>query len=312
MHHGDEVPGTQHWQAGPPPPSGPVEWASGQPPQAPQAPQPQAPQPVQWVPGQPPLPPQPPLQPFGAATPWYPARRRTSPSWRTGLLVVAAVLVVVGCLGGAAYGVLALAGGPAPIAQAPVRNAEPGLTAPAPTTTGSAATTAKARAKSYPAASDADLEKVCDRSFFPKSPAYAGPAPHPMRISVKDRMDLSSRVMKSFHSSPPGGSAAAKLAWEPKDLATVQLVACLDLVEVGPSVRTCHFDTPAPAAVPMSEGIYRLSLYEVATRRLVSEVRLTGDDDDCPTLVLMGATKMVYSEVEDRQLVDALTRFVEQ
>lgn len=56
----------------------------------------------------------------------------------------------------------------------------------------------------------------------------------------------------------------------------------------------------------------RRSVCEVATRRKVTELRMTGEDEQCPSIVLMGSTRMIYSEVDDRQHVDALTRHVEQ
>ena len=131
-------------------------------------------------------------------------------------------------------------------------------------------------------------------------------------IFLNNRMDLPGGVTKSFYGEPPGRTAAVRAAWEPADPAVVQLVACLDLVEAGQPIRTCAFDDPKPDTLPMSEGIYQLSVYEVATRRKVAEVRMTGEDEQCPTIVLIGATRTVYSEVNDRQLVDALTRYVEQ
>jgi hypothetical protein len=125
-------------------------------------------------------------------------------------------------------------------------------------------------------------------------------------------MDLPGRISKSFYGQPPGKTAAVRSAWEPADPTTIQLVACLDLVDTGQPIRNCDFDKPQPDTLPMSEGMYQLSVYEVATHRKVAEVRMTGEDEQCPTIVMLGATRMLYSAVNDRQLVYALTPYVER
>jgi hypothetical protein len=176
---------------------------------------------------------------------------------------------------------------------------------------GSAAASGNGRASSLPVASAEDLTEVCDLTYYPQSPAYSGAGPHPISIAVSGRMDLPGRLTKSFYGQPPGSTAAARQAWEPTDLASVQLVACVDLVEAGERIRTCTFDDPRPDTLPLSEGVYQLTLYEVATRRKVVETRMTGDDDDCPYVVLIGNTRMLYSEISERQLVNTLKRYVE-
>jgi hypothetical protein len=42
------------------------------------------------------------------------------------------------------------------------------------------------------------------------------------------------------------------------------------------------------------------------------QARLTGEDEDCPTFILIGDDRAVYSGLEDRQLVETLRRYVEQ
>jgi hypothetical protein len=197
-----------------------------------------------------------------------------------------------------------------PPARQPTRNA-PLAASGSPAGPSSAAPDGNGRASSTPVASTEDLTEVCDLTYFPQSPAYSGAGPHPISIAVKGRMDLPSRVTKSFYGQPPGNTASARQAWEPTDPASVRLVACIDLVDGGRQIRTCKFDDPQPDTLPLSEGVYQLTLYEVATRRKVVETRVTGDEDDCPYIVLIGNTRMLYTEISERQIVNMLKRYVE-
>jgi hypothetical protein len=158
-----------------------------------------------------------------------------------------------------------------------------------------------------------DLERVCDRWYYPKSPKYTtSVSPHPIVISVRDRKDLDFRSVKGYVGTPYDAPAKIKAAWEPKSPSSVQLVACVDLVTIGSKVKSCKIDKPKPSSIVMKEGTYRLSLYEVATRRKIFETKLTGENESCPLLILIGDDRAVYSTLEDEQLVDALRRFVEE
>ncbi len=169
------------------------------------------------------------------------------------------------------------------------------------------------KASSYRVRKEEDLERVCNRWFYPKSPKYStAVAPHPISISVRDRKDLDFRSTMSYISLPHDVTPAVKAAWEPKNAAAVQLVACVDLVSIGPRVKSCRIDEPKPSSIPMKEGRYQLSLYEVATRRKLMQARLTGEDENCPSFILIGNDRAVYSRLEHRQLVETLQRYVEQ
>lgn len=261
--------------------------------------------------------------PFPAAPPPKKSRK-----WIIALVAVAGVLAV-GCFGGVAYGVMKA-----------VRNAEsktsasspgsippgeePFLTEPssAPPTTAAPRVPAGVTG-SVPAGSKAsstkvkkaeDLDRVCDRWYFPKSPKYTTAlSPHPIAISVRDRKDLPYRTNKSYVGIPYDAAPAIKNAWEPKDPTKVQLVACVDLVTTDTAkVKSCPIDKPKPSKINMREGRYRLQVYEAATRRKIFDTKLTGENETCPLFIFIGNDRNVYSALEDRQLTDALERFVEQ
>jgi hypothetical protein len=60
----------------------------------------------------------------------------------------------------------------------------------------------------------------------------------------------------------------------------------------------------------MKTATYHLSLYEVATGHRLLDKRVSGEDEDCPTVVLLGGDKTVYSKVGDRQLYELLRNYV--
>jgi hypothetical protein len=166
------------------------------------------------------------------------------------------------------------------------------------------------QASSYPVRAKEDLERVCDRWYYPQSPAYQEKAVNGVRVLVKDSKDFDTRTEMTLYDIP-SRNGAAKQAWDPPSPQKVRLVACVDLVEGARRVKTCQFEEP-DGKLPMRQGVYRLTLYEVATGRKITEKRLTGEDQECPFLVLLGADRTVYSQVKDRQVFETLRRYVEK
>jgi hypothetical protein len=172
---------------------------------------------------------------------------------------------------------------------------------------------AGSKASSYGVRKDEDLQRLCDRWYYPKAPKYTtAVAPHPIKIAVKDRKDLDIRITKSTLGIPYDAPAPIKDAWEPKSPAKVQLVGCVDLVTIGAKVKSCKIDEPKPSSIVMKEGTYRVSLYEVATRRKIFETKLAGEDETCSSFIIIGNDRAVYTGLEDSQLTDVLRRYVEQ
>lgn len=289
-------------------------------------PVPEWPAPAEPPPATPPTPwpgysaPPPPPPPPPAPSP--PAKSPT----RLIALIATIGLLGIACAGSTAYGVVkalrdtepaaqrALSGAPGPAGPSTAPSAATTSAAPARPVGVTGKVPAGSKASSYRVRKSEDLERLCDRWYYPKSPKYtAAVAPHPIAISVKDRKDLDFRSNKTYLSSIPYDAAPAlRDAWQPKNPAKVQLVACVDLVTIGPKVKSCRIDKPKPSSIPMKEGRYRLSLYEVATRRKLFETRLTGEKESCPFFILIGSDRSVYTELEDTQLVEALRRYVEQ
>jgi len=266
--------------------------------------------------------PPPPPQPWpGYGAPQPPPPPAKSPTRLIALIAVIGVLLVA-CAGSTAYGVVTALRDTDPEPGRNLGIAGPAATSPsaAPTTSAPGRPTgvtgkapAGSKASSYRVRKEDDLERLCDRWYYPKSPKYTtAVAPHPIAISVRDRKDLDFRTTKSYLSVPYDAPAAVRDAWQPKSPAKVQLVACVDLVAIGPKVKSCKIDKPKPSSIPMKEGRYRLTLYEVATRRALLDTKLTGEDESCPFFIVIGNDRSVYTGLEDAQLVETLRRYVEQ
>jgi hypothetical protein len=169
------------------------------------------------------------------------------------------------------------------------------------------------RPSSYGVRKVEDLNRVCDGRYYPKAPKYQGLAPHSIVLGVKDAKESDSRVARSHISLPYEAAPGVETAWNPADPKKVQLMACVDQVSVGAKVKTCQVDKPKPEKIPMKVSTYRVTLYEVATRRRLAQLKMTGEDETCgPFLIIVGADGATYTELEDRQLIEGLRRYVEE
>ncbi|AGZ43917.1 hypothetical protein AFR_28280 [Actinoplanes friuliensis DSM 7358] len=169
------------------------------------------------------------------------------------------------------------------------------------------------KASSYAVRKVEDLNRVCDGRFYPKSPKYTGVAPHSIVMGVKNQKESDTRLAETRIELPYQAASEIKEAWNPPDPAKVQLMACVDQVSVGAKVKTCQVDDPKPEKVPMKVSTYQVTLYEVATRRRLAQVRMTGEKEDCgPLFIFVGSDGATYTELETRQLVEGLRRYVEQ
>lgn len=265
--------------------------------------------PPQWVPpaGEQPVPfaPQPPV-------PWAPP-----PGPRNRTLVVAAVIVgvvlLVGCLG--------LTGGMLLLRSATTTASGPAREAPAaPTTEHSPGATPEPEASeepvqqgpeasAYPAEEISDLNRVCDDGvFYPQSPKRAGKAPHPVVLLIGNGSGL--RYQNGTYYFSQGLSKKVEQTWAPESPTKVQMVACLDRVSTGTTIRRCKYDDPKPLTLTLLRASWRLRVYEVSTGRKLLEKAMTGDDQACPYVVLAGPDKKIYAEVSDRAAVAALRKLV--
>ncbi|MBG0566305.1 hypothetical protein [Actinoplanes aureus] len=166
------------------------------------------------------------------------------------------------------------------------------------------------RAATDPVRTTDDLELVCENWYYPGAPKFRGAAPHPVLISVRDQLEVTYRSVRTLNQTAYAGSAAKRKAWAPKPAQT-QLVACLDLVGGGPKLRDCKVEDPDPLVLPMKQGRYRLTVYEVATREKVAESNLIGKDESCPWVAMTGPDRTLHSTVDDDQLYRVLRKRVE-
>ena len=168
------------------------------------------------------------------------------------------------------------------------------------------------QASTYPVRKTDDLKRVCDHWYYPKSPKVQAKAFNPVKAFVSDSLDQQSRTESQLYDVPWRATPAIRAAWDPAALAKVRLVACADLTGAGARLKSCKFNDSKPATVPMKQGDYTLSVYEVATGRRLAEKKVKGEDTACPFVVLLGADHTIYSSVSDRQLFEALRTYVEK
>ncbi|GIE46791.1 hypothetical protein Ani05nite_03250 [Amorphoplanes nipponensis] len=244
-----------------------------------------------------------PAGPAQAAAPT--PRRSHGRIWAT----VIGIVLVAGCLAGVTLaGVRAIRSTTPPLAKGvsmPLRSG-------APATAGEEPVAEVPRASSYPVRTANDLKRVCERWYYPKSPKVQSKGIQPVSIFTADSKDADDRQEETLFDIPNWYTAPKQKAWDPSSPAKVRLVACVDLTATGKKVATCKFDDPKDLRVPMRAATYRLTLYEVATGRKVLEKRLTGEDEECPFVVLLGADRTIYSRPADRQLYETLRKHVEK
>ncbi|MEV0902669.1 hypothetical protein [Actinoplanes sp. NPDC049802] len=221
------------------------------------------------------------------------------PGWRGGRVIPSVVaLVLVGCLGAAAVRFVDFSGPSRPTRAAPQA---------VPSAGGGVEAAAGPRASDQPVRADDDLDRVCGDTYFPAAPKYRGDGPHPVMISVRESLSADGRFTRTLNRAAYGGSAAQRRTWAPAPR-RAQLVACLDLTGPGRPIRDCK---SGDRTLSLVEGRYRLTVYEVATRREVAGTALTGGDRACPFVILTSAGPTLYSAVKDQQLYDLLRRRVE-
>lgn len=272
---------------------------------------------------QPPAPPvyqgwQPPLAPPMAPMPWAPPPQPPPKKGLSGgLIAVIAVIGVIalGCLGTVGWGAIRFVHNVNAAERARPVNTVPDLGAPDGDPASGPSTgvggSVGPRASTYPVREANDLARVCDHWYYPQSPKYSGKAPHPISVGTVDSLDFTTRYMSAYIDIPYQLGATIQQAWAPSKPAKSQLMACVDLASTGNKVvKNCRFDDPKPAKLPMKTAVYRLSLYEVATGRKLLAKRVTGEDESCPSIVMLGGDRSVYSKVGDRQLYELLRNYV--
>ncbi len=160
----------------------------------------------------------------------------------------------------------------------------------------------------YPAEEVQDLGRVCDENvYYPQSPKRAGKAPHPVVLLIDDGSGL--RYQNGTYYFSQGLSKTVENTWAAEQPGKVQMVACLDRVSTGAKIRTCSFDDPEPAKVPLLHAGWRLRVYEVATGHTLLDKTMPGDDRKCPYVVMIYGSK-IYAGVSDRAVVAALRNLV--
>ena len=165
------------------------------------------------------------------------------------------------------------------------------------------------RASTYPVRTGDDLARVCDGWYYPQSPKFTGKAPHQISVGVVDSVKLPSRHILAAVTIPDLRESIWR-AWIPENPGKTQLVACVDLTRSGSRLKSCKYDDPKPETIGMTQGFYRLRLYEAATGKKLLDKPVTGANEKCPSAVFLAQGEGLYSEVDDRQLYELLRGFV--
>ncbi|WP_246248055.1 hypothetical protein [Micromonospora maritima] len=234
-------------------------------------------------------------------------------------VVTLGVLLLLACTGLVGGAFLLRAGADDPAGPLPGTGSSPAAddpTAPGPTASGPTGSAEPApqgpQASDFAASEIADLNDVCDGVlYYPQSPKRAGKAPHPVALLVGDAPGGQRRHDNGYYYDE-GLSKPVERIWASDDPKTVQMVACLDRVSTGTTIRTCRYDDPKPDTLTLLKATYRLRVHEVATGRKLLDKTMGGDDQACPYVVLVGADKKIYAEVSDRSLLAALRNLVKR
>jgi hypothetical protein len=170
-------------------------------------------------------------------------------------------------------------------------------------------------ASDYPAEKVEDLNRVCDQNvYYPQSPKRAGKAPHPIVLLVDDdgnnNLGFGGRRQDTGYYYDEGLSASVERTWAAKDATKVQLVACLDRVSTGTKIRSCKYDDPKNETLTLYRTKWRLRVFEVATARKLLDKTMSGDDQDCPYVVMYGPDKKIYATMSERAKIGALRNLV--
>ncbi|BEL12682.1 hypothetical protein Q0Z83_108730 [Actinoplanes sichuanensis] len=224
---------------------------------------------------------------------------RTVRKPRTLLITAGVVVAVLGFFGTAAY-LFVNVGGTSPSAAPPPPPRKPFPTASVGLPTGPQPMNQGVRTED-------DLHLVCQNWYYPSAPRLRSSAPHPILISEDGGPEVEYRTTRTLNQAAFAGGAEERRAWAPEP-PKAQLVACLDLTGPGRRVRDCGSGSKA---LPLVEGKYRLTVFEVASHRKLIDKTLTGADRACPFVILNSAGDTLYTTVKDRQLYDLLHTRVE-
>ncbi|MDI6103497.1 hypothetical protein QLQ12_33295 [Actinoplanes sp. NEAU-A12] len=228
------------------------------------------------------------------------AENEAAPRRRALVISAVVAVAVLGFFGTAAY-LFVNIGGTSPAASPPLPPRKPSASA----TEGGVA--AGPRAAGHGVRGEEDLHRVCEDWFYPSAPKFRGEGPNPVVISERAAPEAEYRTVRTLNQAAFSGPAAQRRTWAPEP-AQARLVVCLDVIGAGKPIRDC---ASGSKTLPLVEGRYRMTVYEVATHRKVAEKDLTGADRACPFVILSSAGNQLHSAVKDRQLLDLLRESVE-
>jgi hypothetical protein len=217
---------------------------------------------------------------------------------RTHLISAGVAVAVLGFFGTAAYLFVDVGGRSPSAAPPPPRKSYPAVSAPV---------AVGPQPVNQGVRTEDDLHLVCQNWYHPSAPRFRGDSPHPILISEDGGAEVDYRTTRTLNQAAFAGSSAQRRAWAPEPR-RAQLVACLDLTGPGRPIRDC---TSGSKVLPLVEGKYRLTVYEVSSHRKVVDRALTGADRACPFVILSSVGDTLFSAVKDRQLYDLLRERVE-
>jgi hypothetical protein len=151
--------------------------------------------------------------------------------------------------------------------------------------------------------SGGNLADVCQRStYFTRAPAAAASPPRP--IQVFEQL-VGGGYMRSLLYQAQAGDA-----WNPRDAARTQLVACANRADEGRKVKECAFQT---GRVALHEASYDVTVYETRTREERAVVTIQANGYACPMSAFFrgGEDRKLFARPMPEQYVTALRDQVE-
>jgi hypothetical protein len=185
-------------------------------------------------------------------------------------------------------------------------------TSTAPTAPATTAARAAETSHEVPAFID-DFARVCTTQvgYSGATPYDQTPSVHPVAVFESD--DQHRSYTESLHTLPAGWTLTPGPASTDKaQLATVQLIACIDRTATSPAGIDCNFDSDGtPVTLALVNATYDVTLYVATTGAKLGDVSVDAKTSECPYVAAYrdGDTQYVTALTDD-EVTNAVKPYV--
>jgi hypothetical protein len=223
--------------------------------------------------------------------------------WRALGLVVWLTVVAAACSGGTGSYVSS---------SATTVCALDGSTSTAPVAPATTATRAVDTSHEVPAFMD-DFARVCTTQV-----GYSGATPHDQTaalhpVAVFESDDQHRSYTESLHTLPASWTLTpAPASTDKAQLATVQLIACIDRTATTPAGIDCNFDNDGtPVTLALVNATYDVTLHAATTGAKLGDVSVDATTSECPDVAAYRDSDTQYvTALTDDQVTNAVKRYV--